>query len=85
MEVTKAKLEAQSAISSVGNESGKESVDSAKQQIDSALNAVIKRQPEDAQRLKDEIADLKRRLEELEEKHKSSLVRKSTISKCHFE
>ena len=36
-------------------------------------------------RLKDENADLKRRFEELEEKHKSSPVRKSTILKCNFE
>ena len=54
-------------------------------QSNGALNAVIKRRSEDAQRLKDENAYLKRRLEELEEKHKSSPVRKSTISKCHFE
>ena len=36
-------------------------------------------------RLKDENADLKRRLEELEEKHKFLPVRKLTILKCNFE
>ena len=82
---TQAELEAQSAIPSTGKESGKESEDSTKQQSDGALNAGIKRRSEDTQRLKDENADLKRRLEELEEKHKSLLVRKSTILKCHFE
>ena len=41
----------------------------AKLQSDGALNTVIKRRSEDAQRLKDENADLKGRLEELEEKH----------------
>ena len=74
-----------SAIPSAGKESGEESTDSAKQQSNGALNAVIKHRSEAAQRLKDENADLKRRLEELEEKHKSSPVCKSTISKCHFE
>ena len=67
--------------------SGKESADSANQQSHGALNAImIKRRLEDAQSLKDENADLKRRLEELEENFKSLpvLVRKSTISKCHF-
>ena len=39
---TQAELEAQSAIPSAGKESGKETADSAKQQNDSALNAVIK-------------------------------------------
>ena len=76
---------AQSAIPSSGKESGKESADSAKTQSDGALKAVMIRRSEEAQRLKDENADLKRRLEALEEKHKSSPVRKSTISKCHFE
>ena len=37
-----AKLEEQSAIPSTSKESGKESVDSAQQQSDGALNAVIK-------------------------------------------
>ena len=36
-------------------------------------------------RLKDENADLKRTLEELEEKHKFSPVFKSKILKCQFE
>ena len=39
---TQAELEAQSAIPSAGKESGKASADSAKQQSDGALNAVIK-------------------------------------------
>ena len=84
---TQAKSEAQSAIPSAGKESGKESLraDTANLQSDGALNAVIKRRSEDAQRLKDENADLKRQLEALEEKQKSSQVRKSTISKCQFE
>ena len=82
---TRAELEAQSAIPSAGKESGKESEDSAKTQGDGALKAVMIRRSEEAQRLKDENADLKRRLEALEEKQKSSPVRKSTISKCHFE
>ena len=76
---TQAELEAQSAIPSAGKESGKESADSAKLQSYGALNEVKK------MRLKDENADLQRKLEELEEKHKSSPVRKSTISKCYFE
>ena len=59
--------------------SGKESSESAKQQSNCALNAVINGLSEDAQRLKDENADLKRRLEELEENHKSSPIRESTI------
>ena len=48
----------------LGKESGKESADSAKTQSDGAVNAVIKRRSEDAESLKDENADLKRRLEE---------------------
>ena len=71
--ITQAELETQSAFPSAGKESGKESADSVKLQSDGALNAVIKRRSEDAQRLKDENADLKRRLEVLEKKHKSSL------------
>ena len=82
---TQAELEAQSAIPSAGKESGKKSADSAKTQSDGALKAVMIRRSEEAQRLKDENADLNRRLEALEEKQKSSPVRKSTISKCHFE
>ena len=39
---TQAELEEQSAIRSAGKGSGKECADSAKQQSDSALNAVIK-------------------------------------------
>ena len=39
---TQAELEAQSAIPFAGKESGKASADSAKQQSDGALNAVIK-------------------------------------------
>ena len=68
-----------------GKESGKESADSAKTQSDGALKAVMIRRSEEAQRLKDENAGLKRQLEALEEKHKSSQVHKSTILKCHFE
>ena len=82
---TQAELEAQIAIPSAGKKSGKESADSAKTQSDGALKAVMIRRSEEAQRLKDENADFKRRLEALEEKQKSSPVRKSTISKCHFE
>ena len=82
---TQAELEALSAIPSAGKESGKESEDSAKTQSDGALKAIMIRRSEEAQRLKDENADLKRRLEALEEKQKSSPVRKSTFSKCHFE
>ena len=81
---TQAELEEQSAIPSAGKESGKESADSAKPQSKGALNEVIKRRSEDPQSLKDESADLKRSFEELEEKHKSLPVRKSTIFKCHF-
>ena len=47
---------------------------SADTQAELETQKVIKRWSEDAQRLKDENADLKRRLEELEEKHKSSPV-----------
>ena len=47
------RLEAQSAIPSAGKESGKESVDSAKQQSYGALNQVIKNQSEDTQSFKD--------------------------------
>ena len=54
---TQTELDAQSAIPSA-KESDKESADSAKQQSDCAWNAVIKRQSEDAQRLKDKNADL---------------------------
>ena len=78
---TQAELEAQNAISSAG----KESADSAKLQSDCSLKVVMIRQSEEAQRLEDENADLKRRLEALEEKQKSSPVRKSTISKCNFD
>ena len=39
----------------------------------------------DKMRLTNENADLKRRLEELEENPKPSPVRKSTILKCHFQ
>ena len=66
----------QSAIPSAGKESGKESADSAKTQSYGALKAVMIRQSEEAQRLKDENADLKRQLEALEEKQKSLPVRK---------
>ena len=82
---TQAELEAQTAIPSAGKESGKESADSVKTQSDGALKEVMIRRSEEAQRLKDENADLKRPLEALEDIQKSSPVRKSTISKCHFE
>ena len=75
-----AELEAQSAIPSAGKESGKESADSANMQSDCALNAVIKRRSEDAQRLKDENADLKRRLEELKSAFKVCICRQARIN-----